>query len=187
MASLPHPRTGYASTRPARPGCPAGTVVPDTPTDGTHLARIDYDGATAASFRAAREIPRSGLAAREIRRVLRPGAPVLVRNAFAGRYERLRIVRWFPETARSLDTYPSVEETCEAFASAGFTRAALESVPQTDLSSLAELLERADTLMRGLTEEEFTRGKDRLREAVLAGRTPQGADLTSSLDLLVLR
>lgn len=124
--------------------------------------------------------------------MLRPGAPVLVRNAFAGRYERLRIVRWFPETARVLDTYPSVEETCAAFAEAGFAPAALEPVPQADITSLAELLERADalrgadTLMRSLSEEEFTRGKERLREAV-GVQDPAEADLTSSLDLLVLR
>ncbi|MFD8146801.1 class I SAM-dependent methyltransferase [Streptomyces sp. NPDC059708] len=177
MRALIPPRAGIA----VRAGHAAALPLPDAGADAAWLSTVTH------------HVPDLAAAAREIRRVLRPGAPVLVRNAFAGRYERLRIVRWFPETARSLDTYPSVEETCEAFASAGFTRAALESVPQTDLSSLAELLERsdtlrtADTLMRGLTEEEFTRGKARLREAVLAGRTPQGADLTSSLDLLVLR
>ncbi|MEU5520645.1 class I SAM-dependent methyltransferase [Streptomyces sp. NPDC047860] len=132
-------------------------------------------------------------AAQEIRRVVRPGAPVLIRNAFAGRYERLRIVRWFPETTRLLDTYPSVEETREAFAAAGFAQAVLETVPQTDIASLTELLQRvdalrdADTLMRSLTEEEFARGKERLRIAADAHDSAVAADLTSSLDLLVLR
>ncbi|MFJ8160208.1 class I SAM-dependent methyltransferase [Streptomyces sp. NPDC096136] len=155
--------------------------LPDAGADAAWLSTVTH------------HVPDLAAAAHEIRRVLRPGAPVLIRNAFAGRYERLRIVRWFPETARLLDTYPSVEETCEAFATAGFTPAALEPVPQTDVAGLAELLRRldtlrtADTLMRGLTEEEFARGRERLRSAVRGGRVPEGADLTSSLDLLVLR
>ena len=32
----------------------------------------------------------------------------------------VELVRWFPETARMVDTYPSVTDTCEAFAAAGF-------------------------------------------------------------------
>lgn len=162
-------------------GHAASLPLPDAGADAAWLSTVTH------------HVPDLAAAALEIRRVLRPGAPVLIRNAFAGRYDRLRIVRWFPETARLLDTYPSVEETCEAFATAGFTPAALEPVPQTDLASLAELLERAgtlrtaDTLMRSLTEEEFARGRERLRRAVRAGRAPGDADLTSSLDLLVLR
>ncbi|MFE4602915.1 class I SAM-dependent methyltransferase [Kitasatospora indigofera] len=167
-------RTGHAAALP----------LPDAGADAAWLSTVTH------------HVPDLPAAAREIRRVLRPGAPVLVRNAFAGRYERLRIVRWFPETARVLDTYPSVEETCAAFAGAGFAPAALEPVPQTDIASLAELLERADalrdadTLMRSLSEQEFTRGKERLREAVGAqdpAADPAADDLTSSLDLLVLR
>jgi ubiquinone/menaquinone biosynthesis C-methylase UbiE len=38
-----------------------------------------------------------GVAARELRRVLRPGAPVLIRSAFAGRPEGIRLFRYFPE------------------------------------------------------------------------------------------
>ncbi|MFE2142253.1 class I SAM-dependent methyltransferase [Streptomyces sp. NPDC059456] len=164
-----------------REGHAASLPVPDDGADAAWLSTVTH------------HVPDLVAAAREIRRVLRPGAPVLIRNAFAGRGERLRIVRWFPETARLLDTYPSVEETCAAFAAAGFAMEALEPVPQADLASLAELLDRvdalrtADTLMRSLTDEEFDRGKERLREAVLADEAPVGADLTSSLDLLVLR
>jgi ubiquinone/menaquinone biosynthesis C-methylase UbiE len=133
-------------------------------------------------------------AAREIRRVLRPGSPVLIRQGFPGRLDRIEVHRWFPETARVLDTYPTVEQTCEAFAAAGFRRDALEQVPQTDLTSLAEFLDRADTLrradtpMRSLTEEEFLRGKERLRSAVRdATEQERQQPRTSWLDLLVLR
>jgi hypothetical protein len=113
------------------------------------MARISYDDQTAAAFKAVREVPRDGLAdwreavrrhlrpspgmtlvihhipdleaaAREIRRVLRPGAPVLIRQAFPGRADRIELVRWFPETARTIDTYPTIEQACQAFATAGF-------------------------------------------------------------------
>lgn len=133
-------------------------------------------------------------AAREIRRVLRPGSPVLIRQPFPGRSGRIELVRWFPETARTIDTYPSVEQTCQAFAAAGFGQDALEQIPHTDLSGLGELLARADTLryadttMRALTEEEFRRGKQRLRQAARqAERTARQEPRTSWLDLLVLR
>jgi SAM-dependent methyltransferase len=135
-------------------------------------------------------IPDLAAAAAEIRRVLRPGAPVLIRQAFPGRTDRIAIVRWFPETARVVDTFPSVEQTCAAFATAGFHREALEQVPQADLTSLAGFLDRVDTLraadttMRGLTEEEFCRGKERLRRAA---EQPDQEPETSWLDLLVLR
>jgi hypothetical protein len=87
------------------------------------------------------------------------------------------------------DTYPSVEQVCQAFTTAGFHRDTLEQVPET-LTNPAEFLaqvdtfRRADTNMRGLTEEEFLRGKERLRRAV---RTHNPQPRTNWLDLLVLR
>ena len=136
-------------------------------------------------------IPDLEAAAREIRRVLRPGAPVLIRQGFPGRADTTHTFPWefFPETARTSDTYPSVERVCQAFATAGFHRDALEQVPET-LASLAEFLARADTFrradtnMRNLTEEEFLRGKERLRRAA---QTPGPEPRTNWLDLLVLR
>jgi SAM-dependent methyltransferase len=139
-------------------------------------------------------IPDLEAAAREIRRVLRPGSPVLIRQAFPGRAGRIELVRWFPETARTIDTYPSVEQACQAFAAAGFRREVLEQVPQTHPGSLAGFLgqvdtfRHADTTMRNLTEEEFLRGKDRLRRAVQHGGEAASPETrTSWLDLLVLR
>jgi hypothetical protein len=88
---------------------------------------------------------------------------------------------------------PSVEQACQAFATAGFRRDALEPVPET-LTSLAEFLDqadnfrRSDTNMRGLTEEEFLRGKEQLRRAVQhAGQAARTEARTNWLDLLVLR
>src|SRR5439155_19404718 len=71
-------------------------------------------------------IPDLGVAAHEIRRILRPGAPVLIRGGMSGtNNDGIENVRWFPETARTIDTFPSVEDTCTAFAAAGFHKDAL--------------------------------------------------------------
>ena len=156
--------------------------IPDGSADGAWLSLVIH------------HVPDLEAAAREIRRVLRPGAPVLIRQGFPGRLDRVELVRWFPETARTVDTFPSVEQTCQAFAAAGFSRHALEQIPEIYQTSLAEFLadvetfRRADTTMRGLTEEEFLRGKERLRLAAQdAEETPSPEPITNWLDLLVLR
>ena len=147
-------------------------------------------------------VPDLEAAAREIRRVLRPGAPVLIRQGFPDRYEpsgnlkpdRIELVRWFPETARVISTFPSVKETCQAFATAGFHQDALEQVRETYPASLADFLgqvdtfRHADTTMRSLTEDEFLRGKERLRRAVRDAEDTASPETRSNwLDLLVLR
>jgi SAM-dependent methyltransferase len=143
-------------------------------------------------------VPDLTVAAREIRRVLRPGAPVLIRQGFPDRYEPtgnlkidgIELVRWFPETARVVDTFPSLKDTCEAFAAAGFRQNTVEQVRETYPTSLADFLgqvdtfRNADTTMRTLTEDEFLRGKERLRRAV---RDADPATRSNWLDLLVLR
>jgi SAM-dependent methyltransferase len=147
-------------------------------------------------------IPDLAAAAREIRRVLRPGAPVLIRQGFPDRYEpsgnlkldTIELVRWFPETARAIDTFPSLTDTCAAFAAAGFHQDALEQVRETYPASLADFLGQvdtfrpADTTMRNLSEDEFLRGKERLRQAVRRAEDTANPETRSNwLDLLVLR
>lgn len=140
-------------------------------------------------------VPDLEAAAHEIRRVLRPGSPVLIRGGISGtNYDGIENVRWFPETARTIDTFPSVEETCTAFAAAGFHREALESVRETYPASLADFLGQVDTLrhadttLRALTDDEFLRGKERLRRAAREAEDAGRADTRSNwLDLLVLR
>src|SRR5689334_11831415 len=159
------------------------------------MARITYDDQTAAAFKTVREVPLADgsadgawlslvihhipdleAAARDIRRVLRPGAPVLIRQGFPGRTNRVELVHWFPETARTVDTYPSVEQTCQAFAAAGFSRGALEQIPETYRTTLAEFLaqadtfRRADTTMRNLTERNPSAAKN---DSAAPRRTPR--------------
>jgi SAM-dependent methyltransferase len=147
-------------------------------------------------------IPDLEAAAHEIRRALRPGAPVLIRQGFPDRYEpsgtlkhdSIELVRWFPETARTAATFPLLEETCAAFAAAGFRPDALEQVRETypaglpDFLAEVDTLRHADTTMRGLTEDEFLRGKERLRRAVRYVEDTGIPETRSNwLDLLVLR
>jgi SAM-dependent methyltransferase len=170
---------------PRRPGIQvlegdaSALPLPDGSADGAWLSLVIH------------HIPDLEAAAREIRRVLRPDAPVLIRQGFPGRADTMHTFPWefFPETARTSDTYPSVEQACQAFATAGFHCDALEQVPETLASpavflAQADTFRRADTNMRNLTEEEFLRGKERLRRAAqIPGPEPR----TNWLDLLVLR
>jgi SAM-dependent methyltransferase len=179
------------------PSAAMGEQIPRTPAvqvlegDATALPLPDESADGAWLSLVVQHIPDLGAAAREIRRVLRPGAPVLIRGGISGtNHDGIENVRWFPETARMVDTFPSLTETCEAFAAAGFDKEALEQVPETYLAGLADLLGQVDTLrvadttMRSLSEEEFRRGKERLRRAVEAGNREARRNW---LDLLVLR
>jgi ubiquinone/menaquinone biosynthesis C-methylase UbiE len=163
-------------------GSASALPLPDASADGAWISLVLH------------HIPDLGAAAREIRRVLRPGAPVLIRGGVAPTHrDGIENVRWFPETARLIDTFPSVEDACKAFAAAGFPEHAHELVRESRGGRLVELLDhmdtlrRADTTMRSLTDEEFLRGKERIRRAVDA-EDPANPDTRSNwLDLLVLR
>jgi ubiquinone/menaquinone biosynthesis C-methylase UbiE len=164
-------------------GTASALPLPDESADAAWLSLVIH------------HIPDLEIAAHEIRRVLRPGAPVLIRGGVSGQnYERIESVRWFPETARTIDTFPSVADTCRAFAAAGFRQEALEQVRETYAMSLADFLDQvdtfrhADTTMRNLTEAEFLRGKERLRRAIRQGGDTANPETRSNwLDLLVLR
>ncbi|MFG1779905.1 class I SAM-dependent methyltransferase [Micromonospora sp. NPDC049051] len=127
-------------------------------------------------------------AARELRRVLRPGAPVLIRSPFPGRHHRITLFRWFPEAVRVLDTYPGLARVRATFAAAGFTVSTVEPVAQTTAASLAEVAERLDrrahTPLQLITDEEYAAGLARLRAAAADAVTGPVVD---HLDLLVLR
>ena len=122
-------------------GTASALPLPDQSADAAWLSLVIH------------HVPDLEVAAHEIRRVLRPGAPVLIRQGFPDRYEpsgnlkqdTIELVRWFPETARTANTFPSLEDTCKAFAAAGFHRDALEQVRETYPTSLADFLGQVDT------------------------------------------
>jgi SAM-dependent methyltransferase len=126
-------------------------------------------------------------AAAELRRVLRPGAPILIRSAFPGRHEKIALFRFFPEAVTVLDTYPDLEEVSDIFAATGFHKVALESIPQITADSLATVVEQmqrdAHTPLKLLSDADYESGMARLRAAAAREIDP----VVDELDLLVLR
>lgn len=126
--------------------------------------------------------------ARELRRVLAPGAPVLLRGAFGGRTDGLPQVRYFPEVRRRFDRFPTVDATEAAFRAAGFRHQRLVAVEEhaVDLPEWRRLLPDqrwSDTSFAELTDDEFAAGLRRIDADIAAGRARPRA----VLDLLVLR
>jgi len=130
-------------------------------------------------------------AARGLRRVLRPGGPVLLRQAFPERLDAVTLYRrFFPGAARVAGALlPTVEQVTDGFAAAGFRVEALASVTQVSAPSLAayrdKVRRRADTGLRLLPDEEFAAGLAALERAAAAETTP--TPVTDRLDLLVFR
>ncbi|MBY8875732.1 methyltransferase domain-containing protein [Micromonospora sp. PLK6-60] len=150
------------------------------------VAAASLDGAWISTV--IHHLPDLPAVAAELRRTLRPGAPVLIRSVFAGRGGGISLFRWFPEALRVVESYPSVADICAAFGEAGFAPVALESVPQVTAPSLGAaavgLRRAAHTPLLLLDDADYDRGVARLRAA--ADRAPE-APVVDSLDLLVLR
>jgi ubiquinone/menaquinone biosynthesis C-methylase UbiE len=133
-------------------------------------------------------------AAAELRRVLRPDGPVLVRQAFPGRMGGINLYRrFFPAAGERLvaqGALPDVERVVAGFAAAGgFRVEALQPVAQVSAPSLAAYRDkvrlRADTGLRLLPDDQFAAGLAALDRAVEAETTPR--PVIDRLDLLVLR
>jgi SAM-dependent methyltransferase len=149
------------------------------------LADRDVDAAWLSTV--IHHVPDLTAAARELRRVLRPGGTVLIRSAFAGRHHEITLFRFFPEAIRVLDTYPAVADVEAAFATAGFTTVSFEQVPQVTARSLRDVAatfrREAHTPLQLITDEEYATGLVRLHHAARSGSGP----VVDALDLLVLR
>lgn len=163
------------SSYPAmRPGDATSIPADDSSLDGAWVSTVIH------------HIPDLSAAALELRRVLRPGAPILIRSAFPGRHRQITLFRYFPEAIRALEAYPTVADVCFAFATAGFSSTALEGVPQVTAQSLAAVAARlcrnAHTPLRLITDKQYDAGAARLRTAARTTRGP----VIDTLDLLVL-
>jgi ubiquinone/menaquinone biosynthesis C-methylase UbiE len=129
------------------------------------------------------------LCARELKRVLVEDGIVLIRSAFPGRLDDISLFRFFPAARRVIETFPTIEATVATFAAAGFSQRTLESVAQVSAANLAEACERvrlrADTTLKGLSDEEFAAGMAAVEAAAREDRT--AAPVVDRLDLLVLQ
>jgi SAM-dependent methyltransferase len=130
-------------------------------------------------------------AAAELERVLRPEAPVLIRQAFPGRLEDVTLYRrYFPGACLvAAGVLPTVAQVETAFAGAGFRVEDLRSVAQVSAPSLAvyrdKARHRADTGLRLLPDDQFAAGLAALDRDADAETTP--VPVVDRLDLLVLR
>jgi ubiquinone/menaquinone biosynthesis C-methylase UbiE len=126
----------------------------------------------------------------ELRRVVRPGGWVLVRNAFPDRPEPgTRLFTFWPSARAILARAPTVQATIATFRAAGFTLHRLEQIADQSAANLKEAYERArvraDSLLRLLPDAEFTKGLEALERAAAAETTP--IPVLRRLDLLVLQ
>jgi SAM-dependent methyltransferase len=165
-----------ARFRPVLAGSAAAIPADDASVEAVWLSTVIH------------HVPDLPAGARELRRVLKPGAPVLIRSAFPGRFEGLTLCRYWPETITALnDNYPSVAAVEAAFAAAGFATVGFESVAQISAPSLraaaAELRREAHTLLQLISDDAYARGLARLRAAAASATGP----VIDVLDLLVLR
>lgn len=149
------------------------------------LAPRSMDGAWLSTV--IHHVPDLPAAARELRRVLQPGAPVLIRNAFPGRHHGIGLFRYWPEAIAALNSFPTVAEVRGAFAAAGFSAVALEPIQQVTAPSLAAIAATArresHTPLMLISDSAWQAGLARLRAAA----TTQPGPVTDTLDLLVLR
>jgi SAM-dependent methyltransferase len=129
-----------------------------------------------------------GACARDLRRVLAPGAPVVIRGALAGRYDGIPLVRYFPTVRAVLDRFPSLAEARAAFEAAGFAFAGVERVDEAPVDLRAWRARvpgqrRVDTTLVGLSDGEFAAGLAAIDAAVAGGRRVE----VVGLDLLAFR
>ena len=126
--------------------------------------------------------------ASELRRVLEAGAPVMIRNSFPGRHDEIMLFRFFEAARRQANSWPSVEQIAEDFATAGFRMIDLVRVREPAPPSLraarewVTLMRRTDSALAPLSEDEFAEGLAQIDLAIAAGEDP----IPLGLDLMVL-
>jgi ubiquinone/menaquinone biosynthesis C-methylase UbiE len=126
----------------------------------------------------------------ELRRVVRPGGWVLIRQAFPDRPEPgTRLFTFWPGARAILARAPTVKATMARFAAAGFRCHRLEQICDQSAGSLKEAHARArvraDSLLRLLPDADFFRGLEVLGRAAAAETTP--IPVIRRLDLLVFQ
>jgi SAM-dependent methyltransferase len=123
--------------------------------------------------------------ARELRRVLADGAPVMIRNSFPGRLDEVELFRHFPAAAAVAAKWPALDKVVETFGKAGFAYDRLVTVRDDrwrDLEGIrnwAVAMRNTDSALAPISETEFAEGLRNLDEAIARGERPRpmGTDL----------
>ncbi|GAA2146368.1 class I SAM-dependent methyltransferase [Glycomyces algeriensis] len=162
-------------------------LVSYVPGDAADLPLEDGSADLALMFLVWHHVPDRDAAARELARVLAPGARLLMATTLSDRLKDLLLYRYFPRT-RDIDAevFPSLEETVRVFADAGFAHAGLSEVHHRSADSLAEYAGRqrmrALSVYEHLTDEEYRDGLAALEADALAETAPSPVE--SECDLL---
>jgi SAM-dependent methyltransferase len=133
--------------------------------------------------------PDLGAAALELRRVLEPGAPVLIRSGYPGRQDEIELFHLFPGAMRVAERWPKLGRVICAFEDAGFTFEAIERVREPTFDSYEEMkalmpvMRRSDSALVDLDDEAWEKGLAAIERAQAAGEKPWAL----GMDLLVLR
>jgi ubiquinone/menaquinone biosynthesis C-methylase UbiE len=126
----------------------------------------------------------------ELRRVVREGGRVLIRNSFGDRLDHIHWLEYFPAAKRLAETrWPTVDDTARAFSVAGFEVERLQTVPELiaqDLRGYCDRLRvRANSTLTLISDEDFELGIARLDRAASEQASPEA--VVDGRDLLVLR
>ena len=155
-----------------------------------HAADLPVDDAgadLALMFLVWHHVPDRPAAARELARVLAPGARLLMATTLADRLKDLLLYRYFPRT-RDIDAevFPTLDETVSLFADAGFAHTGLAEVHHRSADSLVEYAGRqrmrALSVYEHLSDEEYRDGLAALEADAAAETAPHPVE--SECDLL---
>jgi SAM-dependent methyltransferase len=161
-------------------------LVSYTPGHAADLPLDDASADLALMFLVWHHVPDRDAAARELARVLRPGARLLMATTLADRLKDLLLYQYFPRT-RDIDAavFPTLDETTAVFAAAGFAPAGLLEVHHRSADSLAEYAQRqrmrALSVYEHLTEEEYRDGLAALEADALAETAPKPVEAECDL------
>lgn len=161
-------------------------LVSYVPGDAANLPLDDGSADLALMFLVWHHVPDRAAAARELARVLAPGARLLMATTLADRLKDLLLYRYFPRT-RDIDAelFPTLEATVGVFAEAGFAHAGIVEVHHRSADSLAEYAGRqrmrALSVYEHLTDEEYREGLAALEADAAAETAPRPVEADCDL------
>lgn len=159
------------------------------PGTAEELPLADESAAAAWLSTTIHQWPDLAAGARELRRVIEPGGPVLIRSGYPGRQDEIELFHLFPSAMKVAETWPRLGRVITAFEDAGFTFEAIERVREPTFDSYDEMLElmplmrRSDTALVDMDDEEWEKGLAAIERARAAGEKPWPL----GMDLVVFR